>query len=82
MSVNPGFGGQAFISHSLDKIKALKSRIDEQGLDIRIEVDGGINRDNIAQVRDAGADMFVAGSAIFNTSDYRQTISKLKQSIS
>lgn len=82
MSVNPGFGGQAFISHSLDKIKALKSRIDEQGLDIRIEVDGGINQENIAQVRDAGADMFVAGSAIFNTSDYRQTISQLKQSIS
>lgn len=82
MSVNPGFGGQAFISHSLDKIKALKSRIDEQGLDIRIEVDGGINQENIAKVRDAGADMFVAGSAIFNTSDYRQTISQLKQSIS
>jgi ribulose-phosphate 3-epimerase len=82
MSVNPGFGGQAFISHSLDKIKALKSRIDELGLDIRIEVDGGINLDNIGQVREAGADMFVAGSAIFNTSDYRQTISQLKQSIS
>jgi ribulose-phosphate 3-epimerase len=82
MSVNPGFGGQAFIKHSLDKIKALKSLIDEQGLDISIEVDGGINSDNIAQVRAAGADMFVAGSAIFNTDNYEQTISQLKQSIS
>jgi ribulose-phosphate 3-epimerase len=82
MSVNPGFGGQAFIEHSIDKIKALKSRIDEAGLQVRIEVDGGINTNNIAAVRNAGADMFVAGSAIFNTDDYHKTISKLKQLIS
>jgi ribulose-phosphate 3-epimerase len=82
MSVNPGFGGQAFINHSIEKIKALKSRIDRAGLNVRIEVDGGINAQNIAEVRAAGADMFVAGSAIFNTDDYQQTIAKLKQLIS
>lgn len=81
MSVNPGFGGQAFIKHSIDKIKALKSRIDAAQLNVRIEVDGGINSDNIAQVRAAGADMFVAGSAIFNTNNYQHTISQLKQLI-
>lgn len=81
MSVNPGFGGQAFIEHSIDKIKALKSRIDAAQLNVRIEVDGGINSDNIAQVRAAGADMFVAGSAIFNTNNYKHTISQLKQLI-
>ncbi|MFC4700955.1 ribulose-phosphate 3-epimerase [Glaciecola siphonariae] len=82
MSVNPGFGGQAFIEHSIEKIKTLKSRIDEAGLSVRIEVDGGINASNIAQVRKAGADMFVAGSAIFNTENYAHTIGKLKQLIS
>lgn len=82
MSVNPGFGGQAFIEHSIEKIKALKTRIDEAGLAVRIEVDGGIKKDNIAQVRAAGADMFVAGSAIFNTDNYQQTIAELKQLIS
>lgn len=81
MSVNPGFGGQAFIEHSIDKIKALKSRIDDAGLKVRIEVDGGINEHNIAQARAAGADMFVAGSAIFNSDNYEKTISKLKQLI-
>jgi ribulose-phosphate 3-epimerase len=81
MSVNPGFGGQAFIEHSIDKIKALKSRIDDADLKVRIEVDGGINEHNIAQARAAGADMFVAGSAIFNTDNYEKTISKLKQLI-
>lgn len=81
MSVNPGFGGQSFIVHSIDKIKALKSRIDAANLKVRIEVDGGINADNIAQVRAAGADMFVAGSAIFNTDNYAQTITQLKQLI-
>jgi ribulose-phosphate 3-epimerase len=82
MSVNPGFGGQAFIEHSIDKIKALKSRIDKAKLSVRIEVDGGINTKNIASARAAGADMFVAGSAIFNTNDYQQTITELKQLIS
>ncbi|WP_371193588.1 ribulose-phosphate 3-epimerase [Glaciecola sp. SC05] len=82
MSVNPGFGGQVFIEHSIEKIKALKSRIDDANLNVRIEVDGGINSKNIARARAAGADMFVAGSAIFNTDDYQQTITQLKQLIS
>lgn len=81
MSVNPGFGGQAFIPHTLEKIRALKSMIDSRDLAIRIEVDGGINAKNISDVRAAGADMFVAGSAIFNTDNYQQTISQLKQLI-
>jgi len=81
MSVNPGFGGQAFIEHSIDKIRALKVRIDDAGLKLRIEVDGGINTNNISRVRKAGADMFVAGSAIFNTDDYHKTITTLKQLI-
>ncbi|WP_395345707.1 ribulose-phosphate 3-epimerase [Ningiella sp. W23] len=74
MSVNPGFGGQSFIEHSIDKIKALKQMIDSAGHCVRIEVDGGINKDNIGRVRRAGADMFVAGSAIFNSDDYKSTI--------
>ena len=81
MSVNPGFGGQAFIEHSLDKIKALRAWADSFKLDLRIEVDGGINAKNIADVRKAGADMFVAGSAIFNSDDYHQTISAMKNAI-
>ncbi|MBT1449849.1 ribulose-phosphate 3-epimerase [Glaciecola sp. XM2] len=81
MSVNPGFGGQAFIEHSLDKIKALRAWADSLKLDLRIEVDGGINTKNIADVRKAGADMFVAGSAIFNSDDYHQTISAMKNAI-
>lgn len=79
MSVNPGFGGQSFIPHTLDKIAHLKSIINEMGLSTRIEVDGGINKDTIADVYDAGADMFVAGSAIFNHNDYAQAIKDLKQ---
>jgi ribulose-phosphate 3-epimerase len=81
MSVNPGFGGQTFIEHSLDKIKALRAWADSLKLDLRIEVDGGINAKNIADVRKAGADMFVAGSAIFNSDDYHQTISAMKNAI-
>jgi len=81
MSVNPGFGGQAFIPHTIEKIKALKTLIDSRGLSVRIEVDGGINTKNISEVRKAGADMFVAGSAIFNTDNYQQTISQFKQLI-
>ena len=78
MSVNPGFGGQKFIKSSLDKIEQLKSLIEETGLDILIQVDGGVNANTIADVSTAGADVFVAGSAIFNTDDYKGTIAMLK----
>lgn len=81
MSVNPGFGGQSFIDSTLAKIQQLKQRIDQAGLNIRIEVDGGIKTDNIGDVRAAGADMFVAGSAIFNSDDYAGTISKMKNAM-
>ena len=81
MSVNPGFGGQSFIEHALTKITAIKKRIDELGLDVRIEVDGGIKASNIAEVRQAGADMFVAGSAIFNTQDYQQAIAEMHDAL-
>lgn len=66
MSVNPGFGGQAFIPHTLEKLKQARAKLDASGFDIRLEVDGGIKTSNIAQVAQAGADTFVAGSAIFN----------------
>ena len=79
MSVNPGFGGQAFISATLDKIHALRTVIDRRGLNVELEVDGGIKVDNIAQVVSAGADVFVAGSAIFAARDYRATIDALRQ---
>jgi ribulose-phosphate 3-epimerase len=78
MSVNPGFGGQSFIKSTLAKIAELKKMIDAKELNIRIEVDGGINVDNIKSVWDAGADMFVAGSAIFNTDNYADTIAAMK----
>ena len=78
MSVNPGFGGQAFIASTLAKITALKKMIDEKELSIRIEVDGGIKVDNIKSIWEAGADMFVAGSAIFNTDNYADTIAAMK----
>ena len=78
MSVNPGFGGQKFIRDSIDKIRALKSRIDSKGLDTLIQVDGGINAATIAEVSAAGADVFVAGSAIFNSDNYADTIGELK----
>lgn len=75
MSVNPGFGGQVFIENTIDKIKMVRKIIDEKKLNIRLEVDGGIGINNIAKVANAGADTFVAGSAIFNSKDYRSTIS-------
>ena len=78
MSVNPGFGGQKFIRSSLDKIEQLKSLIEEDGLDMLIQVDGGVNASTIADVSAAGADVFVAGSAIFNTDNYKKTIDMLK----
>ena len=81
MSVNPGFGGQSFINSSLDKISQVRKMIDDSGKDIRLEVDGGINNDTIGLASAAGADTFVAGSAIFNTENYEQTISELRSKI-
>ena len=81
MSVNPGFGGQSFIHSSLDKITQVRKMIDDSGKDIRLEVDGGINNDTIGLAASAGADTFVAGSAIFNTENYEQTISELRYKI-
>ena len=81
MSVNPGFGGQSFIHSSLDKIAQVRKMIDDSGNDIRLEVDGGINKETIGLASEAGADTFVAGSAIFNTENYEQTISELRSKI-
>lgn len=78
MSVNPGFGGQSFIESTLDKVRAVRKLIDSSGRDIRLEVDGGIKASNIRAVAEAGADMFVAGSAIFNQSDYRSAIDAMR----
>ena len=74
MSVNPGFGGQAFIPSQLDKIRALRKRIDDRKLDLEIEVDGGVKTDNAAEVAAAGADILVAGSAVFGSKDYAAAI--------
>lgn len=79
MSVNPGFGGQSFIPAALTKIEALRQMIDRRGLSIELEVDGGVKADNIRQVAAAGADVFVAGSAVFGTDDYGATIRRLKE---
>ena len=81
MSVNPGFGGQKFIDSTFNKIAKVRSLIDKAGKDIRLEVDGGINIDNIAEVAKAGADTFVAGSAIFNSDDYAKTIKSMKDKL-
>jgi len=81
MSVNPGFGGQAFIPATLDKLRQARQRIDESGRDIRLEIDGGVKLDNIREIAEAGADTFVAGSAIFNTNDYQQTIDAMRQQL-
>jgi len=81
MSVNPGFGGQKFILESLAKIEALKTMVAEQDLDVLIEVDGGINAETIRSVSEAGADAFVAGSAIFGSDNYRETISLFRSLI-
>jgi len=81
MSVNPGFGGQSFIPSTLDKIKEVRALIDASGRDIRLEVDGGISAKNIAEVAAAGADTFVAGSAIFNGGDYSETIEKMRNEL-
>jgi len=78
MSVNPGFGGQKFIAYTLDKLRAVRRRIDESGREVWLEVDGGVKVDNIAEIARAGADTFVAGSAIFGTPDYRSTIGAMR----
>jgi ribulose-phosphate 3-epimerase len=78
MSVNPGFGGQSFIPHTLDKLCAVRKLIDESGRDIRLEIDGGVKVDNIREIAEAGADMFVAGSAIFNQPDYKEVIDEMR----
>ncbi|MBU1311004.1 MAG: ribulose-phosphate 3-epimerase [Gammaproteobacteria bacterium] len=81
MSVNPGFGGQAFIPATLEKLAAARKLIEASGLPIRLEIDGGVTPDNIADIATAGADMFVAGSAIFNTADYAAVINKMRQQL-
>ena len=82
MSVNPGFGGQVFIPGTLPKVRQIRKRIDGLGRDIRIEVDGGIKTDNIRDVAEAGADTFVAGSAIFGSKDYSATILAMRKELS
>ena len=81
MSVNPGFGGQSFIPGALAKIKAVRERIARSGRDIWLEVDGGVKTDNIAEIAKAGADTFVAGSAIFGAKDYKATITAMRTAL-
>ena len=81
MSVNPGFGGQKFIPSALKKLALIRNLIDESGYDIRLEVDGGVTPANIGEIARAGADMFVAGSAIFNSDDYRSTITAMREQL-
>ena len=81
MSVNPGFGGQKFIPAALDKLREARALIDACGRDIRLEIDGGVTRDNIAEIAAAGADTFVAGSAIFNEDDYGEVIAAMRRQL-
>jgi len=81
MAVNPGFGGQTFIPHTLDKLSEARNRLDELGSEARLEIDGGINAGNIAQAEAAGADTFVAGSAIFGAPDYAGAVAQMRASI-
>ena len=81
MSVNPGFGGQTFIPSTLDKLRAVRRRIDASDKSIRLEIDGGVKADNIAQIAAAGADTFVAGSAIFNAPDYAEVIAAMRSAV-
>lgn len=81
MSVNPGFGGQSFLPSSLPKLREARALIDASGFDIRLEIDGGVKVDNIAEIAAAGADTFVAGSAIFNSKDYAATIAAMRKAI-
>lgn len=81
MSVNPGFGGQAFIPSALDKLRTVRERIDASGRAVRLEIDGGVKPDNIGAIAAAGADTFVAGSAIFGHSDYADVIARMRRAI-
>ena len=81
MSVNPGFGGQSFIDSALDKLRDVRARIDASGRDIRLESDGGVKVNNIRQIAEAGADTFVAGSAIFGADDYASTIAAMRDEL-
>jgi ribulose-phosphate 3-epimerase len=81
MSVNPGFGGQSFIRSALDKLREARNIIDASGRDIRLEIDGGVKVDNIREIAEAGADTFVAGSAIFGTKDYKATIDAMRSEL-
>ena len=82
MSVNPGFGGQSFIPETLEKLRVVRALIDSRGLQTRLEIDGGVKTDNIKEIASAGADTFVAGSAIFNTKDYKKTIDQMRSELS
>ena len=81
MSVNPGFGGQSFIPGTLDKLREARTLIDASGYDIRLEIDGGVSAKNIAEIAAAGADTFVAGSAIFNQPDYATVIAEMRSQL-
>lgn len=81
MSVNPGFGGQKFIPNTLNKLREVRQLIDDGGHDIRLEIDGGVTADNIKSIAEAGADMFVAGSAIYNKPDYAEAISAMREQL-
>jgi len=81
MSVNPGFGGQSFIPAALEKLRRARALIDTSGRPIRLEIDGGVKIDNIREIAEAGADTFVAGSAIFNTDDYQATITAMREQL-
>ncbi|MDG6895371.1 ribulose-phosphate 3-epimerase [Volucribacter amazonae] len=81
MSVNPGFGGQSFIPATLEKLREARERIERSGFDIRLEVDGGVKINNIAEIARAGADMFVAGSAIFDQPDYQEVIDQMRREL-
>ena len=81
MSVNPGFGGQSFIPSALEKLRQARQIIDASGQDIRLEIDGGVKTDNIREIAEAGADTFVAGSAIFNSTDYAATIKTMREEL-
>lgn len=82
MSVNPGFGGQSFIPSVLNKLREARKKIDDSGLPIRLEIDGGVNENNIREIAEAGADTFVAGSAIFGQKDYKKVITTMRSELS
>jgi ribulose-phosphate 3-epimerase len=79
MSVNPGFGGQAFLPETLTKVRAIRKMIDDAGLDVQLEIDGGIAHDTAAKATEAGARVLVAGSAVFTNSDYREAIATIRR---